>query len=554
MFFALRLLTGTVLLVLLTEIAGAQDRAAPSEQQIDSIFRELTPDAPGCAAAASRNGTVLFNRTYGLANLETGTPITARTVFPVASISKQFTAMAVLLLERGGLLSLDDDVRKHIPELHDFGARVTIGDLLAHTSGLRDHWEILRIERGWLFEYRVKKGDALDVILRQRELNHAPGEDWYYSATGYTLAALIVERLTGKSFRDFTQERIFTPLGMADTHFQDDYTAVIEGRATSYYRGADGKWRWILPNHDVVGPTGLISTPLDLLRWHHNFARPIVGDSAMLRALTREVRLRDGEPTGYGLGVFLEEHGGTPFITHGGDDAAYHSASGHFPEHDLAIAVTCNGYSADATGFQERIADLLLPATAPADSARPASVALSRAVLSHLAGVYVDPNKKPVFITLRGDSLIFGQSSGPVLLPLSETRFRRADRPIELEFPGDGRMIMHRPYFPRRVVHIRQALASPSPAQLREYCGMYEAEELSAVYRVSVGDSVLHVLTPGRRLRVWRPVYGDYFDGPDQASFTRDAAGQINGFLLHNVRLRNLRFVRSAGCAEPTKG
>ncbi len=547
------LVAASLLVVSAAGIVGAQGKVVPSSAQIDAIFSGLTRDAPGCAAAASRAGTVLFHRSYGMANLETGTPITALTVFPVASISKQFTAMAVLLLEREGRLSLEDDVRKHIPELHDFGVRITIRDLLAHTSGLRDHWELLRIERGWLFEYRTKKADAIDVVLRQRELNHAPGADWYYSATGYTLAALIVERVAGKPFRQFTQERIFTPLRMADTHFQDDYTMVIEGRAISYYRGPDGKWHWLLPQYDVVGPTGLISTPLDLLKWHHNFARPTVGDSVMMRLLMSEVRLRNGEPTGYGLGVFLEKHGDAAFITHGGDDAAYHAASGYFPDHDVAIAVVCNSNSADATDFQQRIADLLLPPTGRVPPARHATTVPSRETLARLAGVYVDSNHKPVFVTLRGDSLILGQSQGPALLPIGDARFRRADRPVELEFPGDGRMIMHRPYFPRRVVHTRQPLATPSPAALREYCGTYEAGELSADYRITVSDSALHVLTPGRRLRVWRPVYGDYFDGPDQATFTRDGAGQVSGLLLHNIRLRNLRFVRTAGCAESAR-
>jgi CubicO group peptidase (beta-lactamase class C family) len=188
-------------------------------------------DGPGCAVGVSRDGAVVFQNGYGLANLETETPITPSSIFHVASVSKQFTAAAVMLLAREGKLSLDDDVRRYLPELPDFGHRITLRHLLTHTSGLRDQWDLLAMARGRFEENRITEDDVLEIVGRQKALNFVPGTEYLYSNTGYTLAAVVVRRVSGKSLREFADERIFKPLGMGDTHFHDDYTMVVKGRA-----------------------------------------------------------------------------------------------------------------------------------------------------------------------------------------------------------------------------------------------------------------------------------------------------------------------------------
>jgi CubicO group peptidase (beta-lactamase class C family) len=225
------------LVVLTAAAAGAQPIPAPDSAaaRVDRVFAAWRgTDSPGCAVGVSQGGRVVLERGYGMANLETDTPIRPGTIFHTASVSKQFTAMAVMLLARDGRLSLDDDVRKHIPELPDYGTRITIRHLLLHTSGLRDQWSLLATARGRFEEERITEADVMDVVTRQKSLNFTPGSEYVYSNTGYTLAGVIVKRVSGKSLKEFAHERIFQPLGMTRTHFHDDYTMVVRGRASAY--------------------------------------------------------------------------------------------------------------------------------------------------------------------------------------------------------------------------------------------------------------------------------------------------------------------------------
>src|SRR5690349_8472502 len=204
-------------------------------QAIDALFAaEDTSTTPGCALGVVRDGGIVYARGYGLANLEYAIPITPRTIFHVASISKQFTAFAAILLAQEGALSLDDDIRRYLPELPDFGATITPRQLAHHTSGLRDQWELLHLA-GWRWDDVMTTEDILDLARRQRELNFAPGSEYAYCNTGYTLLGQIVARVSGMPFRAFCEQRIFQPLGMRSTHFHDDHTEIVPGRAYSYH-------------------------------------------------------------------------------------------------------------------------------------------------------------------------------------------------------------------------------------------------------------------------------------------------------------------------------
>lgn len=534
----------TACIVLNVTPAAGQISSGSLNSAINGLMSSVATDTtPGCAVGVSREGNVLFTGGYGLASMEFGVSISPQTVFPVASMSKQFTAMAILLLVGDGKLTLEDDVRAYIPELPDYGQVITIRQLLDHTSGLRDHWELLRIARGRLFENRVTQQDALEMVFRQPELNHVPGADWLYSATGYTLAAEIVERVSGQPFQEFTRRRIFEPLGMADTRFQYDYTMVVPDRANSYYR-LGGRWRWMIPNSEVMGPTGLLSTVNDLLKWERNYAHPVVGDHALISEMSKSGTTTAGERTGYGLGLFIEEHRGEPFINHGGDDAAFHAASGHFPNQDLVVTVICNANSADATGLQLKIADLFLrngiredreTAAPPTHVTQPGSAGY--------VGIYAGPDGTPIYISQRGDSLILGGSTGPVLVPLTENRFVRSDGRTEYEFIAADTVIAHRPSYPFTIVYTRQTPAMVDQTKMQIYAGEYYSSDVGGTYEIIAQDSTLILKTRWGRDRTLRPTYGDYFSGPiDHVTFTRDSEGAINGFLMNNVRLRNLKF------------
>ena len=377
----------TVLLCLSGEIvpssqggAGGADATARLDRVFDA-WRDTK--GPGCALGVSRNGAVVYEHGYGMANLETGTPIRASSIFHVASVSKQFTAIAVMLLARDGKLSVDDDIRKYIPEIPDYGTPITIRHLLTHTSGLRDQWELIGLSRGRFEENRITEADVLDIVLRQKALNFTPGAEYVYSNTGFTLLGVIVKRVAGKSLRDFADERVFKPLGMANTHFHDDYTMLVPGRTSAYARRAGG-WRVSIPNYDVYGATNLFTTVGDLLKWEANFDHPIIGDRTLFDQMETPGRLTNGETTRYGFGLGVDQYRGARVVEHEGGDAGYRSYVGRFPERGLAIAVLCNAATANPTLLARGVADAYLGgALAPVETkVAPKAVPLFDAMLS----------------------------------------------------------------------------------------------------------------------------------------------------------------------------
>lgn len=538
---------------LLASRAGAQPQPASDSvgAAVGRVFAAWSAaDGPGCAVGVARDGEVVFQRGYGMANLELDAPITPASIFHVASISKQFTAMAVALLARDGRLSLDDDVRRYLPELPDYGHRITIRHLLTHTSGLRDQWDLLNMARGRFEENRITESDVLEIVARQKALNFVPGTEYLYSNTGYTLAGTIVRRVSGKSLRDFADERIFRPLGMTHTHFHDDYTMVVKGRAAGYARGASAPWRVSLPNYDTYGATSLFTTVGDLLRWERNLDRPVVGDAALLRELAASATLANGDTTGYGLGLATERHRGAWLVGHGGADAGYRAYVGRFPGHGLAVAVLCNAAPANPAALARGVADVFLgDRLAPPEPAPRATASRPAAELAPLAGVYVHPvTGAPTFVSLRGDTLVAGRGAGPALLPMGDGRFRVAGQPVELAFTPQGELVRTTLAWPasRPVALRRHAPARPTRAQMAAYAGTYRSEELGATYTVTATDSTLVLQTRWGNPVTVRPAYGDTFAGDVLLGFTRHASGRITGMEMSSGRVRRVRFERVA--------
>ncbi|MCY4374433.1 MAG: serine hydrolase, partial [Spirochaetaceae bacterium] len=299
-------------------LPGTAQRDGPGPR-VDALFASWTgPRTPGCAVSVMRGGDLLFARGYGAANLEYDVPIMPSTVFHVASVSKQFTALAVALLVADGEVSWDDDVRRHVPELPDFGAPITLRHLAHHTSGIRDQWAMLQMA-GWRWGGDViRQSDVLDLLSRQTALNFAPGSDYVYSNSGYTLLAVVVERVSGQTLRAFASARLFEPLGMTRTVFRDDHTMLVRDRAYAYTRDGFGRYRLSIPDFAIVGASSLFTTVEDLARWNGNFGSAEIGGPGVLRQLQARGALDDGARLSYAFSLAHGTHRGRPTIGHGG--------------------------------------------------------------------------------------------------------------------------------------------------------------------------------------------------------------------------------------------
>lgn len=487
-FFALLL----ILVVLPSQVAALGDHPPASNTpwadtlaaQVDELFADWhRPDSPGAAVLVVRDGEILHGRGYGMASLEHGVPIDTRTVFDIASVSKQFAAFAVALLEAEGALSVDDDVRSYIPELPDFGHTITIRHLIHHTSGLRD-WPGTLSMGGWDYEDVLSFEQILRMARHQEDLNFVPGSEYAYSNTGYNLLAEIVARVSGTSFRAFTRERIFQPLGMHQTHFHDDHGEVIPGRAESYRpRGGadtDGHRR-VTNNLTALGSSSLFTTVEDLARWIRNFDEPVVGGAGVVERMYQQGVLNDGDTIGYAWGQTVGSLRGLTAVSHGGSWAGYRTTLLRFPEQRLAVVILANTSDMNPGSMANRIAQLYLADELPPEV---------------------------------------------------------AESPAEDGRPGSGAG--------QGTVHEDPEPWTPAPEALEEYTGVYTSPELATAYTLELRDGVLVAAHFRRGDRAFRPVEPDRFQGSGfgEIRFLRDDLGNIVAFTANQTRIRGLRFER----------
>jgi CubicO group peptidase (beta-lactamase class C family) len=438
---ATRISAALSLLALLASTAFAQP--AHFATDVDRIFAKWSSSTPGCAVGVAVGGKTVLSKAYGMADLEHDVANTPDTIFEAGSVSKQFTAMAVLLLAKDGRLSLDDAVRKYIPELPDYVPRaagqmhasgLTIRHMLSHTSGLRD-WGSVEGIAGWPRTTReYTHAHVLDIVSRQKSLNFPSGTDWSYSNTGFNLAAIIVERVSGQRFADFTREHLFAPLGMTRTSWRDDHTRIVKGRAIAYAE-TRGEYRTEMPFENVFGNGGLLTTVGDLLKWNENYVSPTVGTSAILGEQQRPMRTSSGKELDYALGLYVGAYRGVASVWHSGSTAGYRAHLSRYPDSNTSIAVLCNASSGDATRSNNRIADLILAdkftTAAPVESADPDPPTLtpgpSAAALSELAGEYWS-DEAEVMLTARVDRGQLVLSRRPnatiTLIPSAKDTFR----------------------------------------------------------------------------------------------------------------------------------
>ncbi|HET7621750.1 MAG TPA: serine hydrolase domain-containing protein [Gemmatimonadaceae bacterium] len=523
----------------------------PSPARVDSIFAAWDHvNSPGCALGVSRDGETVYQRGYGMSNLEHAIAITPPSIFHVASISKQFTAFSILLLEQDGKLSVNDDVRKYIPELQSYGKTITIDHLLHHTSGLRDQWSLLGLA-DWRDDDLITEDDVLRVVTRQKELNFEPGAEYLYSNTGYTLLAVIVKRVSGKSLRDFADERIFKPLAMTSTHFHDDHTMIVPGRTQAYEPRRGGGWRISIPVFDTYGATSLFTTVGDLLKWERNFADAKVGGTALIAKFTTAGTLGDGTPISYARGVVVGKYRGLATVGHSGADAGYRADVVRFPDQRLAVAAFCNLANINPSELTRRVAAVYLGDRMLPDSAGPApkAIAISAGKLARYAGVYLNPSTDDVWrLQLRGDTLIIQTGGGVPLTPVGTDRFVGPGG-AELTFTGQPdaverlRVVVEGE---RPRVFERLEPFTPSASGLAPYSGRYFSEEINTAYDLVVrGDTLVAVSRRGTEYPL-EPLSADVFRarGMGTLRFERDGQRAVTAIRVSTGRVRRLKFAR----------
>jgi CubicO group peptidase (beta-lactamase class C family) len=519
--------------------------------RIDSVFAPWTgPDRPGCAVGVSQRGRVMFERAYGMADLASGAPMTPATVVHSASLAKQVTALAVLLLEREGKLSLGDDVRRWLPELPRYETPITVRHLLGHTSGLRDFFELLIIARGRFEEERITDADAMGVVRRQRELNFVPGTEYGYSNTNYLLASKIVERASGQRFPAFVQSRIFGPLGMTHSSLRDDVTLVVPGRAAGYTRDGAG-WRASMPNFDVLGSTNLETTIGDLLRLAENLDHPVVGDAAIVRRMLTAGTLATGDTTSYGLGLALVRDRGVRLAEHEGRDPGFRAYLGRWLEPRVSVALLCNTTAINPVGIGRDVGGLVigLPPQAPPPVPHSAVPGDAKAALKW-EGVYLEPTTRQVAeLTVRDDVLYTDRTGGARVEAIGARRARLVGQPLELEYdsaPHPGYTVRWSIPNRRADRFVWKAPVAPVPgrAALAEYAGTYTSAELDATYRVERSDSTITLRTGTTFGLVARPVFPDGFVSGQYTIQVSRRGGRVTGFEISHPRARGVKFVR----------
>ncbi len=526
-------------------LASLQAQApADFPSKVDAIFARWDSTAtPGCSVGVSDHDRIVLERAYGMTDLEHMVANRPDTIFEAGSVSKQFTAAAVLLLAQEGRLSLDDEARKYVPELPDYRVPLTIRNLLQHTSGLRD-WGNLAGMAGWPRTTRVHThAHVLDIVSRQKALNFEPGTDWSYSNSGYNLAVVIVSRVAGEPFAEFERKRLFEPLGMTRTSWRDDYRRIVPDRAIAY-SDRRGEFSLNMPFENVHGNGGLLTTAGDLLRWNANFATTTVGGAQFVKLQQTPGTFNDGRGFDYGYGLFIRGYQGQRDIGHSGSTAGYRAHLLRLPDAGLSVSVLCNVSSGNATRYAYDVAQAYLGDRLKPDP-QPSVVALPEAILKARTGLYRSVKTgEPLQVAVDGKVLRIGNGQA---LPASATTFRQGG--AEITFDGEGTAPSPRLRFANangtREEYERVEPAKPDAAALAAYAGVYWSEDVEVSIGVAVENGALVVMRRPDTKGPLTPAYADAFDSPiGFVRFRRDAAGKVVGLSLGDSRAWDVRFER----------
>jgi CubicO group peptidase (beta-lactamase class C family) len=542
-------------------LAGTQGRNDARTQsadtalirQVDSIFAPWSrTTTPGCAVGVDRAGVPLIRRAYGMANLETGTPWTVGTLSESGSVAKQFTAAGLVLLAMDGVLKLDDDISKWIPEVKALGKPITIRQLLTHTSGLPDRYTLHEVMGRPAGEVDHTNAEVLDVVSKLRQLNFDPGDDYEYSNTGLIVAATLLERASGKSLEAFTDARIFRPLGMENTRWREDHRTVVPGRASAYSGTLMTGFRNDHPFTRVIGSGGLLTTVGDFLRWEAALQAGTGPWGAVRDSLERVGRLNDGTELAYGLGVGVSRWRGVRAVSHTGSTGGYRAALARYPEQQVAVALLCNLGSINPGTVANRVAALALGPALAAVEPDPAGVPVEPSVLAGLEGAWFAPRTEEVLVLSLRNGVLTDSVETTALIPLAPDRFRgRGSAWTVTVTPAAGGPVRLRVEAPntRAIDFVRVERPRPDSAALAALAGIYRSSELDARVRLFVTRDTLRLDRGWDRPVSLIPLYRDGFSVGDTGifRFERDRRGRVTGLVLWAGRVRHLRFDRLNG-------
>ena len=524
------------------QIPDKQKVVAGAERAFEKVTKAYVAPAPGCAAAVSLNGDVVFEKAFGLADLEHNVPNTTQTIFESGSVAKQFTAAALVLLQQDGKLSLDDPVRKYIPELPDYGSPLTIRHLLNHTSGLRDWGTIMSLTGAGRGDRVITQDLALDVITHQRALDFTPGAEYSYSNSGYNLAAIIIERVSKQKFPAFVEERLFKPLGMKNSSWRDDYQRIVPGRAQGYSRQANGPWRLNMPFMNVYGNGGMLTTIGDWMKWNVMLDSQSLG-APLVNALETRGVLNDGRKIAYALGLEVSTYKGLKDVSHGGATAGYQTFLARYPDNKVSVGVMCNGTSPSAGGIAASITDEIFgpfPATPQIEAAK-----VSEDELKKFVGIW--RNEKTHF---PGRFVIdngVSRWSGGRLIPKGGGQFIGGNNELKFTVDKDGKPISAESIDDDGAVtrFVSEQQWTPTPEELQSFKGDWFSEEAGATFTVAVDGAKAFIKQRPATSLALQPLYKDHFFVPGYVVwFTRDRKGKVNGMHVGAGRMRDMPFVR----------
>lgn len=552
----------TTKIILLLLILSLQFSYAQNNKEVDALFEAYNNShSPGLAVSVIKDGQVIYQKGFGMANLEYGIPIKEKTKFHVASLSKQFTAFLILKLEEEGLLSINDDVRKYIPELPDYGKTITINHLLSHASGIRDQWRLLEMA-GWRLDDVIKTEQIFKLIKNQKELNFPPGERFMYSNSGFTLLAIIIERLSKTSFANYARQSIFEPLQMNDSFFYDDYEKLVSNRAYSYKK-VDEQLKKSRLNFATVGPTSLFTTIEDMSKWSINFQNKTIGNEAIFQSMNLREQKRDGSFSSYAKGQFIRNYKGFKMIYHSGSDAGYRSYLARFPDLGYQFILFANAAYINAYDEIFKLIDYYLQDKYPKSENDPTPrnevfpydkdlfLNLSSAEMKKFEGIYFDPEAKHFReIQLQNDTLYYKREDGSTekLYPVGKSNFKILGSPydISVNFKKDN---SEKPILEFRIPDLMWLwLIKVNQTKPSDYLGTYYSDELKTQYDLVKKDDELYLTHPQLDDIKVTQIDEIYFSSKNRnfsnIRFKRDASGQVIAFSVSNESIKCITFLR----------
>lgn len=549
---------GLLLFTVVSKDISAQSLPASTIKKIDGLFQQWNSTAsPGCTIGIVRNDSLIYSKGYGMSNLEYGVINTPETIFHMASVSKQFTAYAIVLLASQGKLSLDDDIRKYLPWFPDLKAKITIRNLLNHTSGIRDQWQLLAIS-GTRLDDVITQEQVIKILSKQQALNFQPGDDYAYSNSGFTLLAEIIKSVTGKSIRKFTDSAIFKPLGMNHTHFHDDYTEIEKNRAYSYEKAADGHFVNAILSYSTAGPTSLFTDIPDMSKWIMNFYSIKVGGEKTISELTRKLKLNNGKEQSYAEGIINDTYKGHKRYWHNGADAGYRTCIAAFPDVKMGFIVFSNLGDFNTYWMAQQLEDLFIKDKLPKVNKPNETVKdYDKAILADtsevkdITGNYIAEDGAKFSFVIKSKKLYWdANGTKRLLMKTQKDTFAVFDEPsIKFQFVVKSTdNVTANEYWPDnlRVLTKYSADTNRTDQQLMAYTGQYYCPELDCKYGIALKNH--HLLLTNDK-------YDDTkitLNGPDHLAtdfwwmdhlkVLRNKKSKIEGFEVNSGRVRHLLF------------